>query len=82
MVLLARPFEDVLGTDEAMGHKPPKPVWNVNNVVVSFFFVLGGHDLADIGTDRWVVSFLPVQDGGVARGGCVEVILAPRCHDM
>ena len=37
--------EDVLGHDEAMQDKVPKPVWNVKDVIVMFFIVHGGHDL-------------------------------------
>ena len=40
------PFiEDVMRGDEAMGYKPPEPVWDMNDVVVPFLLVHGGHDL-------------------------------------
>jgi hypothetical protein len=39
---LSRFFEDVLWCDEAVGHELPKPVWDVNDVVVAFFLVHGG----------------------------------------
>jgi hypothetical protein len=81
VVFHARFFKDVLGGDGAMWRKPPEPVWYVNNLAVLFFFVHGGHDLADLGADRRVVSFPPVQERIVACSGCVEVVWAPHYHD-
>jgi hypothetical protein len=49
-------FEDALWCDEAVGHGPPKPVWDVNDVVVTFFLVHGGQDLIDLGVDGGVVA--------------------------
>ena len=37
--------EDVPGHDEAMWDKVPEPLWYVEDVIVTFFFVHGGHDL-------------------------------------
>ena len=37
--------EDVLGHDEATQDKALKPVRDVEDIIVSFFFVHGGHDL-------------------------------------
>ena len=44
-ILLPRFYEDVLGPDELIWDKAPKPVWDVEDVIVAFFFVHGGHDL-------------------------------------
>jgi hypothetical protein len=53
----------------------------MNDVVVSFFFVHGGHDLVNFGADRRMGPFSPVQEGVVAHGGYVEVVWVPHCHD-
>jgi hypothetical protein len=81
VVLIAGFFKDVLGNDEAMGHEAPEPVRDANNIVVPSLLVNGGHDLIDLGVDGRVVSHLPVQEGIVACGGCIEVVWAPHCHD-
>ena len=64
-----------------MGHKPPKQVWDVNDLVVTFFLVHGGHDLIDLCMDGGVVAPLPVQEHVVASGGGVEVVQASHRHD-
>ena len=64
-----------------MGYEPPKPMWDVKDVVVPFFLVHGGHDLAKLGANGGVVPFPPVQERIVVRRGCVEVIWATQRHD-
>jgi hypothetical protein len=64
-----------------MGHKVPEPVWDMKNVVVLFFFVHGGHDLANLGENRGVVSFPSLQESIVVRSGRLEVVWAPHCYD-
>jgi hypothetical protein len=50
-VLLARFREDVLGREEAMWHKMPEPVRDVDNIVVPFLLVHGGHDSIHLGVN-------------------------------
>jgi hypothetical protein len=52
-VFLSRFFEEVPWCDEAVGNKPPQPVWDVNYVVVAFFLVRGDQYLA------WKEGWLP-----------------------
>ena len=44
-----------------MGYEPPKPMWDVKDVVVPFFLVHGGHDLIDLHLDGWMVALSPVE---------------------
>ena len=59
-VLLPWFFEDVLGGDEAVQYELPEPVREMDHVVVMFFLVHCGHDLAHLCLDGRVVSPLPV----------------------
>ena len=50
-VFLPRFHEDVLWGDEAVGDEPPEPMRDVDDVIVKFFLVHGGHNLANPGID-------------------------------
>ncbi len=39
--------EDVPRRDKAMWNKVSEPMWYVEDVIVAFFFVHGGHDLVE-----------------------------------
>ncbi len=80
-VFLARLLETMRWHDEAMGYEPPEPVWDVNDVVVEFFFVYGGHDLANFGIYGGMVALPPVQECVIVCSRHIEVARAPGHHD-
>ena len=61
VILFFRLLEDGLWCDEATGYKMPKPVCDVNDIVVAFLFVHGGRDLVKLGIYVRVVALPPVQ---------------------
>ena len=66
----------MLWCDETVGHESPKPVWDVDYVVVTLFLVHGCHHLVNLGMDRRVVALTLVQERVVMSGGGTEVVLA------
>ena len=53
--------ENVLWHDEEMWDKAPEPVWDMEDVVVTFFFGHGGHDFVQSTGYGCVVSVSQVE---------------------
>ena len=60
-VLLPCFYEYMLGCDEAVWNETPDPVRYVKDVIITFFFVHGGHDLVESTSHGRVVAFPPVE---------------------
>ena len=60
-VLLPWFYEYVLRCDEAVWNETPDPMRYVKDVIITFFFVHGGHDLVESTSHGHVVAFSPVE---------------------
>jgi hypothetical protein len=79
-ILLPWLFKDVLWDDEAVGDKPPEPVGDMDDVVIPFLLVHGGHYLVNLQLNSGVISPSPVKECIFMCGACVEVIGASHRH--
>ena len=63
-----------------MGDKLPEPMGNMDDVIVPFLLVHGGHDLVDLQLHGGVVPLPPVEECIFTRGVGIEMVGVSHRH--